>query len=198
MFTVYLVAVGCEKIDTMGEKKATFAGGCFWCTEAVFEQVKGVKDVVSGYTGGKVDNPSYREVCGGRTGHAEAVQVTYDPDVINYEDLLDIFFATHDPTTVNRQGADIGSQYRSAIFYHDEEQHQKILAKLNELSKSDIFDAPIVTEILPAKPFFKAEESHQDFYRNNREQPYCAAVIDPKISKLRKSFTHKLKAAART
>jgi peptide-methionine (S)-S-oxide reductase len=181
----------------MSEMKATFAGGCFWCTEAVFQQVEGVKEVVSGYTGGKVKDPSYREVCEGRTGHAEAVQVTYDPEKISYEDLLDIFFATHDPTTLNKQGADVGTQYRSAIFYHDKEQHQKILAKIKDLTKAEIFDDPIVTEILEAKDFYKAEENHQSYYKDNKEQPYCSMVISPKLSKFRKSHADKLKLTAR-
>ncbi|MGK7389270.1 MAG: peptide-methionine (S)-S-oxide reductase MsrA [Candidatus Cyclobacteriaceae bacterium M2_1C_046] len=177
----------------MKEEIATFAGGCFWCTEAVFNQLEGVKEVTSGYTGGKVKDPSYREVCGGRTGHAEAVQVKFDPDVISYDNLLDIFFATHDPTTLNRQGADVGTHYRSAIFYHNEEQHKLILQKIKDLTKTEVFDDPIVTEILEAKAFYTAEEAHQDYYEQNQEQPYCAMVINPKLSKLRKGFQNKLK-----
>lgn len=186
-----------EEIFIMSKMKATFAGGCFWCTEAVFKQVKGVEEVISGYTGGKVKDPSYREVSGGRTGHAEAVQVTYNPEKISYEDLLDIFFATHNPTTLNKQGGDVGPQYRSAIFYHNDEQHQTILAKIKDLTKAEIFDDPIVTEILEAKEFYKAEEAHQDFYNNNKEQPYCNTVITPKLSKFRSSYADKLKVTAR-
>lgn len=177
----------------MSEKKATFAGGCFWCTEAVFQHVEGVKEVVSGYTGGKVKDPSYREVCGGRTGHAEGVQITYDPDKISYEELLDIFFATHDPTTLNRQGADVGTQYRSAIFFHDEEQHHIVRQKIKDITKKEIFDKPIVTEIHEAGPFYTAEEQHQNYYESNKDQPYCNFVINPKLGKLRNTFKDKLK-----
>ena len=177
----------------MKEELATFAGGCFWCTEAVFKEVDGVKEVISGYTGGKVKDPTYREICGGKTGHAEAVQVKFDPEVISYEELLDIFFTTHDPTTLNRQGADVGTQYRSAVFYHNEEQHKILVQKIKDLTKKEIFDDPIVTEILEAGTFYNAEESHQDFYEQNPEQPYCTMVINPKLSKFRKKYQDKLK-----
>lgn len=176
----------------MSLKKATFAGGCFWCTEAVFQKVKGVESVVSGYTGGKVKDPSYREVCGGRTGHAEAVQLTYDPEIIDYDTLLDIFFTTHDPTTLNRQGADVGTQYRSAVFYHDEDQHEQVVLKIKRLFKDEVFEKPIVTEILEAQPFYRAEAQHQNYYENNPDQPYCQFVINPKVNKLRAQHADKL------
>lgn len=181
----------------MKEELATFAGGCFWCTEAVFKEVEGVKEVISGYTGGKVKDPSYREVTGGRTGHAEAVQLKFDPDVISYEDLLDIFFATHDPTTLNKQGADVGTQYRSAVFYHNEDQHRIIVQKIKEMTKRDFFKDPIVTEILKAGDFYKAEDYHQNYYDQNPDQPYCAVVINPKLSKFRKKYQDKLKSGQR-
>jgi peptide-methionine (S)-S-oxide reductase len=172
---------------------ATFASGCFWCTEAVFQRVKGVQDTVSGYTGGKKENPSYDQVSGENTGHAEAIQFTYDPDVISYQDLLKIFFSTHDPTTSNRQGDDIGTQYRSAIFYHDEMQKTEAEKVISRLEKEKTFDKPIVTEIIPYTKFYKAERYHQDYYNNNKNQPYCQVVINPKLAKLRKEFADKLR-----
>lgn len=175
--------------------QATFGGGCFWCTEAIFQDVIGVEKVVSGYAGGHVDNPSYREVCNGTTGHAEVIQVTYDPAIINYEDLLMIFFKTHDPTTLNRQGADVGTQYRSIIFYHDETQKEAAQRTKEILNRSGEFHSPIVTEIVPYDRFYTAEGYHQEYYNNNPYQPYCMAVIDPKIRKFRKSFANKLKQA---
>ncbi|GAA4282368.1 peptide-methionine (S)-S-oxide reductase MsrA [Gaetbulibacter aestuarii] len=172
---------------------ATFAGGCFWCTEAVFERLEGVEKVVSGYTGGQIKNPAYREICTGRTGHAEAVQIVYDPDKIYYTELLEIFFATHDPTTLNRQGNDVGTQYRSAIFYSDE--HQKGAAEkfISFLEEEKEFDAPVVTEIVPLKVFYKAEDVHQNYYDNNQSQPYCQFIINPKIKKLKTYYADKLK-----
>ena len=173
-------------------EQATFGGGCFWCTEAVFQEVKGVEKVVSGYTGGTVPGkPTYREICSGLTGHAEVVQLTFDSHVISYEDLVEIFMTTHDPTTLNRQGADVGTQYRSAIFYHDEDQKksaEKVLAKL-----SSFFDKPIVTEITELEKFHEAEEEHQDYYRRNQTQGYCNFVITPKLAKLRRNHADKLK-----
>ena len=177
----------------MSDQKATFAGGCFWCTEAIFQQVEGVNSVVSGYIGGKVKDPSYREICGGRTGHAEAVEITFDPGKITYEELLEIFFNTHDPTTLNRQGADVGTQYRSAVFYHDEEQHDKVVKTIKELTKREVFENPIVTEILKAPTFYKAEDYHQNYFNRNKEQPYCGVVINPKLAKFRKKYADKLK-----
>lgn len=164
---------------------ATLAGGCFWCTEAVMERLDGVVDVVSGYMGGTVDDPSYKEICTGTTGHAEAIQVTYDPEKITFDDLLDIFWQAHDPTTLNRQGADVGTQYRSAIFYHDDEQKKKAEASIARLDASGAYDAPVVTEVTEAGTFWKAEVSHQDYYRLNKDKnPYCQIVISPKMRKL--------------
>ncbi len=175
-------------------KKATFGSGCFWCVEAIFKRVKGVSEVVSGYSGGNIINPCYKEVCNGVTGHAEAVQLMYNPDEISYEELLEIFWKSHDPTQLNRQGADVGTQYRSVIFYHDEE--QKIIAETlkQKLTTAKIWDDPIVTIIEPFKNFFVAEEYHQDYYDNNRLQGYCQMIITPKIKKLETLFKEKLKA----
>lgn len=170
---------------------ATLGGGCFWCTEAVFERVKGVSKVVSGYTGGHVPNPSYEEVCEKTTGHAEVVQLTFDPMVVSYRQLLEVFFATHDPTTLNRQGADAGPQYRSAIYYHSDEQMQTAAAVIAELNAS-VFDGRIVTEVTPLDVFYPAEGYHQGFYRNNPMQGYCMAVVGPKVSKFRKQFAELL------
>jgi peptide-methionine (S)-S-oxide reductase len=172
---------------------ATLAGGCFWCLEAVFEQLRGVHKVVSGYCGGKVDNPNYRQVCTGDTGHAEVVQVTFDPAVLSYADLLNVFFATHDPTTLNRQGADVGTQYRSAIFYHSPEQQAVAQERIKELNAAKIWDRPLVTEVVPLTTFYPAEDYHQGYYRGNPLQGYCQAVISPKVAKFRKQFADRLK-----
>jgi peptide-methionine (S)-S-oxide reductase len=172
----------------------TLGGGCFWCTEAVFDNVKGVTDVVSGYSGGHVPNPTYRQVCSETTGHAEVVQVTFDPAVISLRDVLRIFFATHDPTTLNRQGADVGTQYRSAIFYHTPEQAEVANAVKAELEAEHVFDRPIVTEIAPFEVFYPAEDYHQEYFANNPYQPYCMAVVSPKVAKFRKQFADRLKA----
>jgi peptide-methionine (S)-S-oxide reductase len=172
---------------------ATFGNGCFWCTEAIFQRVEGVSKVVSGYTGGKVKNPTYKEVCSGLTGHAEAIQLTFDPKKISYEELLEIFWQTHDPTTLNRQGADVGTQYRSAIFYHTEEQKQLALTYKKKLDEAGAFDNPIVTEISPAAEFYPAEEYHQNYYNLNGSAPYCSYVIQPKVDKFKKVFKDKLK-----
>lgn len=172
---------------------ATLGGGCFWCLEAVFEQVRGVDRVVSGYTGGRVNDPTYQQVCGGNTGHAEVVQVTFDPATISYRDILQIFFATHDPTTLNRQGADVGTQYRSAIFYHSPEQKQIAEELITELNNQGIWSKPIVTQVVPLEKFYSAEDYHQGYFRDNPGQPYCMAVIDPKVAKFRKQFSDKLK-----
>ncbi|WP_224482872.1 peptide-methionine (S)-S-oxide reductase MsrA [Robertkochia aurantiaca] len=174
-------------------RTALLAGGCFWCTEAVFERLEGVHEVVSGYTGGSIKNPAYREICTGRTGHAEGVKITYDPDVISFRGLLEIFFATHDPTTLNRQGNDIGSQYRSAIFYHTEEERRQARSFIEMLEEERIFNGKIVTELSPAGPFYPAEDFHQDYYKHNRSQPYCQVIIDPKLEKLRTLYKSKLK-----
>ena len=174
-------------------KKATLAGGCFWCTEAVFQRLEGVEKVVSGFTGGEIKNPAYREIITGRTGHAEAIEIQFDPEIIKFEELLLIFFATHDPTTLNRQQNDVGTQYRSGIFYHDEDQKKIATEVIELLEKEGTFDNPIVTEITEATPFYVAETEHQDFYNQHRQQPYCQYIIDPKITKLKKLFSDKLK-----
>ena len=171
---------------------ATLAGGCFWCLEAVFEHIDGVQRVESGYTGGTAANPTYQQVCGGRTGHAEVIQVTFDPAKLSYREVLEIFFAFHDPTTMNRQGADVGTQYRSAIFTHDARQKSEAEAVVRELTEARVFGAPIVTEITPVGPFYHAEQYHQGYYRQNPEQPYCRAVIAPKVAKFRKSVLAEL------
>lgn len=173
---------------------ATLAGGCFWCTEAVFDRLRGVNSVVPGYTGGARANPTYEEVCTGRTGHAEAVQVHFDPAEISYEELLRVFFALHDPTTLNRQGADVGTQYRSAVFYHDEEQKQTAETIIGEVNASGEYHDPVVTEVTPSGEYYPAEDYHLDFYDRNREYGYCRFVIDPKITKLYKNFNDKLAA----
>ena len=174
-------------------QKATFGSGCFWCTEAVFERLNGVYKVVSGYAGGAVENPTYEEVCTGKTGHAEVTQITYDPKVITYDELLEVFWKTHDPTTLNRQGNDVGTQYRSVIFYHNEEQRQLAEKYKEELNKSGAWDKPLVTEISPLTNFFSAEGYHQNYYENNPSQGYCAFVIAPKVEKFEKVFKDKLK-----
>jgi peptide-methionine (S)-S-oxide reductase len=171
----------------------TLGGGCFWCVEAIYQDVKGVHSVVSGYAGGHVKNPTYEQVCTKTTGHAEVTQLAFDPDVISFEDILYIFWRTHDPTTLNRQGADVGPQYRSVIFYHDDEQKRIAEKSKAETDASNLWKDPIVTEISPITEFYKAEDYHQNFYRSNPYQPYCRAMIDPKVRKFRKSFQEKLK-----
>lgn len=172
---------------------ATLAGGCFWCLEAVFKDLRGVESVESGYCGGGLPDPTYYQVCAGTTGHAEAVQVAFDPDVISFKELLEVFFTIHDPTTLNRQGADIGTQYRSAIFYNSPEQKAIAEQVIAELNRADIWGAPAVTEITPLTEFYKAENYHQRYYEQNQNQPYCQAVIAPKVAKFRKQFLAKLK-----
>jgi peptide-methionine (S)-S-oxide reductase len=174
-------------------EKATLGGGCFWCLEAVFEHLRGVTKVESGYAGGLVPNPSYRQVCNGDTGHAEVVQVTFDPAVLSYRDVLDVFFATHDPTTLNRQGPDEGTQYRSAIFYHSPQQKETAERRIAELNAEGVFDTPIVTEVVPLTQFYKAEDYHQGYYRQNPGQGYCRVVISPKLAKFRKQFADRLR-----
>jgi len=176
-----------ERLET-----ATFAAGCFWCVEAVFSRLRGVLKVVSGYAGGTVPNPTYREVCSGETGHAEVIQITFDPEIISFAELLEVFWHSHDPTTRNRQGADVGTQYRSAIFCHNEDQLVTARKLMREVEEAGIWPEPIVTEIVPYTSFYEAEGYHQDYYRLNPLQPYCRLVIDPKISKLRKDFAAKL------
>ncbi len=172
--------------------EAIFAGGCFWCTEAVFKRLKGVEKVESGYTGGNIRNPAYREVCTGRTGHAEGVRITYNAGLISYDELLEVFFATHDPTTLNRQGNDMGTQYRSAVFYKDEEQKEKAVNYIRSLEKGKIYDSPVVTEVTEAGPFYVAEADHQDYYERNTSQPYCQVIITPKLRKLKHLYKDKL------
>jgi peptide-methionine (S)-S-oxide reductase len=172
---------------------ATLAGGCFWCTEAVFQRLKGVEEVLSGFTGGNIKNPAYREIITGRTGHAEAIQIRFNPKVISFQELLYVFFATHDPTTLNRQQNDVGTQYRSAVFYHSEKQKEIAEEVIEELEEKEIFENKIVTEISEVKDFYIAEKEHQDFYNQHRQQPYCQFIIDPKIKKLTEVFADKLK-----
>lgn len=182
--------------EITSKQVATLAGGCFWCLEAVYDGVKGVTDVVSGYSGGQVANPSYREVCTGRTGHAEVVRVTFDPQVVSFRDLLHIFFTIHDPTTLNRQGADVGTQYRSAIFYHTPEQKDVAEQVIKELEQEKVWDDPIVTEVVPFEAFYPAEDYHQEYFKNNPNQPYCQVVVAPKVAKFRKHYLSQLKATA--
>jgi len=182
-----------EKIMTTGTEVATFANGCFWCTEAVFQEVEGVLKVESGYTAGKVANPTYEAVCTGLTGHAECLQITYDPKRVSFEDLLEVFWGTHDPTTLNRQGNDVGTQYRSGIYYHNQEQKTKAEAYKKQLEDAHTFKDPIVTEILPFTIFYSAEGYHQNYFKEHPEQGYCAMVIRPKVEKFRKHFKEKLK-----
>ena len=173
---------------------ATLGGGCFWCTEAIYLEVRGVKKVESGYSGGHVPNPTYRQVCSETTGHAEVVQVTFDPEVVSYREILQVFFATHDPTTLNRQGADVGTQYRSAVFYHDEEQKMIAEEVISEITSEGIWDDPIVTEVVPFEEFYVAEDYHQNYFARNGYQPYCQVIIAPKVAKFRKEHLDRLKA----
>ncbi|CAM2892048.1 peptide-methionine (S)-S-oxide reductase MsrA [Flavobacterium frigoris] len=176
-----------------GIEVATFAGGCFWCTEAVFLELEGVNSVISGYIGGKTIDPTYKEICGGETGHAEAIEITFDPEKISFGALLEIFFATHDPTTINRQGNDVGTQYRSEIFYHNEEQKKTAEDYIDLMTTEDTFGKRIVTKISPASKFYEAEEYHQNYYNDNKNQGYCSYIITPKIEKLKKVYKDKLK-----
>jgi len=177
----------------MAAETATLGGGCFWCTEAVFTELRGVAKVESGYSGGKTANPSYQDVCSGRTGHAETTQVTFDPKEISYKDILHIFFTTHDPTTLNRQGADVGTQYRSVILYHNDEQRKIAEEVIKEVNEEKVWKHPIVTELTPFKAFYKAEDYHQRYFEKNPDAPYCQVVIEPKIAKLRQHYWEKLK-----
>jgi peptide-methionine (S)-S-oxide reductase len=177
----------------MEREVITLGGGCFWCMEAVFQQLKGVVSIESGFSGGSVENPTYKQVCTGQTGHAEVVQVTFDPKVVSLHDVLSVFFALHDPTTVNRQGADVGSQYRSVVFYRTPEQRDAVQAVVRELEANKTYSSPIVTQLEPFKVFYKAEAYHQDYYEQNPNQPYCMLVISPKLSKFHKLFKDKAK-----
>ncbi|KGO96983.1 peptide-methionine (S)-S-oxide reductase MsrA [Flavobacterium enshiense] len=180
-------------MDNQKHEKATFAGGCFWCTEALFLELKGVEKVMPGYTGGTVKNPSYEEVCTGTTGHAEAIEIIYNPDLVSYEDLLEVFFGTHDPTTLNRQGADIGTQYRSEVFYHSEAQKKEVENFIQLLNEQNFYGKKVVTKVSAAKEFYPAEDYHQNYYSRNKNQGYCMAVISPKLDKLKKNYKSKLK-----
>lgn len=182
-----------QKIPSNNGQLATLGGGCFWCLEAVFDQVIGVEKVESGYAGGTVKQPTYREVCSGTTGHAEVVQITFDPQTISFRELLEIFFTVHNPTTLNRQGADIGTQYRSIILYHDEEQRTMAHQVIAEINAAKIWEMPIVTEVVPFTAFYRAEDYHQNYFANNPGQPYCQMVIAPKVVQFRKKFRHRLK-----
>ncbi len=172
---------------------ATLAGGCFWCLEAVFDDLRGVEGVVSGYAGGRVPDPTYEQVCAGTTGHAEVVQLTFDPRAVSFRELLEVFFTIHDPTTPNRQGADVGTQYRSAVFYHTPEQKEETQRVIRELEEARVWGAPIVTEVAPFEKFYPAEDYHQEYFRRNPAQPYCQVVVAPKVSKFRQKFLGKLK-----
>jgi peptide-methionine (S)-S-oxide reductase len=202
----FLISSGCGHAQTPPKKEkavntkskaneavVTLAGGCFWCTEAVYEHMKGVNDVVSGYIGGTMVNPDYKTVCTGTTGHAEAVEIYYDPTVVTYDEILEVFFKTHDPTTLNQQGADAGTQYRSAIFYHDEAEKQAAEAYIAKLNKSDEYRVPVVTTLEPAAEFYPAEEYHQDYYRKNPNAGYCQAVVKNKLRKFQRTFGDKVK-----
>lgn len=179
--------------DGESTRRAVFGGGCFWCTEAVFQDLKGVRSVLPGYSGGAVPNPTYQQVCTETTGHAEVVEVRYDPQEISFRDLLGVFFATHDPTTVDRQGNDVGSQYRSVIFYSDEDQRREAEAMIEELERDGLYDAPIVTQVEPLDAFYEAEAYHRNYFRNNPQQPYCTVVIAPKVAKFRQKYLEKLR-----
>lgn len=195
MILAFSLQVNAQKRKNMNNELAiaTFGNGCFWCTEAIFQQLKGVESVYPGYTGGSIKNPSYREVCTGTTGHAEAIQIKYDPSVISYRELLDIFFYTHDPTTLNRQGNDVGTQYRSAIFYHNDDQKAAAEEIISQLTAEKVYDDPIVTEVAAMDVFYMAEDYHKNYYQNNKNQGYCRAVINPKLDKFMKKYGSKTK-----
>ncbi len=183
-----------ERANGAAREVATLGGGCFWCLEAVYEELRGVEKVESGYSGGSMPDPTYREVCSGTTGHAEVVQVTFDPSMVSFREILGVFFTIHDPTTLNRQGADVGTQYRSVIFYHDEEQRQVTEGVISELEAEGLWKDPIVTEVVPLDAYYRAEDYHQGYFRNNGFQPYCQVIIAPKVAKFRKQYLEQLKA----
>ena len=187
---------GLKIMTTTGKEIATLAGGCFWCLEAVYDEVKGVLSVESGYMGGRKPDPTYEQVCSGTTGHAEVVQITFDPAVVSYKELLEVFFVIHDPTTLDRQGNDVGTQYRSAIFYHSPEQKQVAEQTMRELAAEKVYDTAIVTQLLPAERFYPAEGYHQEYFQRNQNQPYCQFVVAPKVSKFRRKFLDKVKRAS--
>ena len=174
-------------------EKATFGAGCFWCVEAVFQRIRGVESVASGYTGRKVEKPTYKQICTGNTGHAEVIQISFNPEQISYKELLEVFWSSHDPTTLNRQGNDSGTQYRSVIYYHDENQKQIAEESMKQANQSGEFSDPIVTELSPLETFYPAEDYHQEYFANNANQPYCAAVVAPKVAKFRQKFVSRLK-----
>lgn len=181
-------------MSNTAKEVATLGAGCFWCVEAVFKELRGVESVVSGYSGGETASPTYEQVCTGTTGHAEVVQVTFDPSVVSFAEILEVFFSVHDPTTLNRQGADVGTQYRSAVFYHSPEQKETAERLIAGLDAAGAFGAPVVTEVTPFREFYPAEDYHQDYFKNNPSQGYCRVVVAPKVSKFRKKFAEKLKA----
>lgn len=190
------VAVQTSSVNQVSMDKlsvATFGGGCFWCTEAVFQRLDGVEKVVSGYTGGAVPNPTYKQICTGTTGHAEVIQIHYDPDKVSFAELLEVHFATHDPTTLNRQGNDVGTQYRSAVFYHDDTQRDQAQKAIAAVEESGLWDGKVVTEVTPAVTFWPAENYHQDYFNANGNQGYCRVIIAPKVAKFKKQFADKLK-----
>ncbi|MBE7554181.1 MAG: peptide-methionine (S)-S-oxide reductase MsrA [Anaerolineales bacterium] len=182
-----------QDLQSSGREVATLGGGCFWCLEAVYDELQGVEDVVSGYSGGAVVNPTYQQVCTGTTGHAEVVQVTFDPSIVSFREILEIFFTIHDPTTLNRQGADVGPQYRSAVFYHTQEQKATAEQVIAELNAAQLWDAPIVTEVTPFQAFYQAEAYHQEYFQRNPGQGYCRVIIAPKVAKFRQKYLAKLK-----
>jgi peptide-methionine (S)-S-oxide reductase len=192
LFTIILLNI---TYYSMGKEleKATLGGGCFWCTEAVYKELKGVADIKPGYSGGEIKNPTYKEVCTGRTGHAEVVQITFDPDEVSFSEILEVFFMTHDPTTLNRQGNDVGTHYRSAIFYHSEAQKQTAEKVIELFNQENVYDDPIVTEVTTFKNFYEAEDYHFNYFERNKNQPYCQYVVAPKVEKFRKIFKDKLK-----
>ncbi|MGB0778353.1 MAG: peptide-methionine (S)-S-oxide reductase MsrA [Flavobacteriaceae bacterium] len=190
---VLLITMSSAGKNQKNLKEATFGNGCFWCTEAIFQRLEGVEVVRSGFSGGHIKNPAYREVVSGRTGHAEVIELTYDADKISFVELLEVFFATHDPTTLNRQGYDVGTQYRSAVFYHDEQQKLEAEAMIQALTLAEVFDDPIVTEVTEFDAFYEADDYHQNYYNDNKNQPYCVAVINPKLDKFLKNYKDKLK-----
>jgi peptide-methionine (S)-S-oxide reductase len=181
-------------MEAKRRETATLGGGCFWCLEAVYQQLRGVEEVVSGYSGGHVDHPTYREVCEGTTGHAEVTQITFDPEVVSFREILEVFFTIHDPTTLNRQGGDVGTQYRSVIFWHSEDQKRVAEEVMAELEREKVWDAPLVTELAPLERFYPAEGYHQEYYQRNPNQAYCRVVIEPKVAKFRKTFLERLRA----
>lgn len=197
IFTLVILVMSTYQKKESDYETATLGGGCFWCTEAVYKEMKGVVEVLPGFSGGHIKNPAYREVTTGRTGHAEVVQITFNPKEVSYEEILEVFFLTHDPTTLNRQGNDVGTQYRSAVFYHNDEQKASAELAIRTLEQERVYDNPVVTEVTPFEVFYEAEDYHRDYFANNRNQPYCQFVVAPKVEKFRKQFREKLKDTAK-